>query len=237
MALWLTLSTDYFLHSSPDEIAWQTEAVLGAEGEGQQRTLVLVQRQTARGSTAIFVCTPDRDNLFAHTTAILSQLALNVVEARIQTAGSGCTMNTFLVLEEDGAVVSGARREAEIVGTLTAALSNPAAFEPALPRRLPRRIRHFEGPTRAHFAHDPTNQRTVLYLTTTDRPGLLSLVGQAFALCGVRLISAKIATVGALAEDTFFITDRQDRPLDDPSQRDCIVAALRERLDGAGAAG
>ncbi len=129
-------------------------------------------------------------------------------------------------------MVSGARREAEIVETLAGALADPAAFAPTLPRQLPRRIRHFEGPTRTHFAQDPVNQRTVLYLTTTDRPGLLSLVGEAFALCGVRLISAKIATVGALAEDTFFITDRTDRPLDDPDQRDCIVGALRERLDG-----
>jgi [protein-PII] uridylyltransferase len=231
--LWMTLSTDYFLHSSPDEIAWQTEAVLDAEQAGRQQTLVQVRRQAARGSTAIFVCTPDRDNLFAHTTAVLSQLALNVVEARIQTAGSGCTMNTFLVLEEDGAVVSGARREAEIVQTLADALADPAGFAPSLPQRLQRRIRHFEGPTRTHFAQDPVNRRTILYLTTTDRPGLLSLVGEAFALCGVRLISAKIATVGALAEDTFFITDRMDRPLDDPDQRQRLVGALRERLDAA----
>jgi [protein-PII] uridylyltransferase len=237
-ALWMTLSTDYFLHSSPDEIAWQTETVLAAEGEDAQRTLVEVRRQTARGSTAIFVCTPDRDNLFAHTTAVLSQLELNVVEARIQTAGSGCTMNTFLVLEEDGAVVSGEPREAEIVRTLTEALSDPATrFEPGTPRRLPRRVRHFEGPTRVHFAQDPANQRTVLYLTTTDRPGLLSLVGQAFALCAVRLISAKIATVGALAEDTFFITDRADRPIEDGPLRDCLVGALCERLDGPPGAG
>jgi len=72
----------------------------------------------------------------------------------------------------------------------------------------------------------------VLHVTATDRPGLLSLVGQAFARTGVRIISAKIATVGALADDTFFITDLHGQPIEDPVQLDRIGTALGEHLDG-----
>jgi [protein-PII] uridylyltransferase len=228
--LWMSLSTDYFLYSSPEEIAWQTEAVLGAEPA--ETPLVRVRHQTERGGTAVFICAPEQDRLFALTTALLSQLALNVVAARVQTADAGCTMNTFLVLEEDGSPVSGEHREHEIVETIRHGLANPARVDLSVPRRLPRQIRHFESPARTLFSQDAANRRTVLHLTATDRPGLLSLVGQAFAACGVRLISAKIATVGALADDTFFITDLHDQPIEDPAQLRGISAALAERLDG-----
>jgi [protein-PII] uridylyltransferase len=229
--LWIDLSTDYFLYSSPEEIAWQTEAVLGATCA--EAPMVLVRHQTARGGTAIFICAPDQDGLFALTTALLSQLALNVVAARIQTAGAGRTMNTFLVLEEDGSPVSGDEREREIVDTLRHGLAQRKPMDLGTPRRLPRQIRHFESPARAEFTQDLTNHRTALHLTATDRPGLLSLVGQAFARTGVRIISAKIATVGALADDTFFITDLHSRPIEDPVRLERIAAALGEHLDGS----
>ena len=228
--LWINLSTDYFLYSSPEEIAWQTEAVLRATCA--ESPMVLVRHQTARGGTAVFICAPDQDGLFALTTALLSQLALNVVAARIQTADAGRTMNTFLVLEEDGSPVSGHEREREIVDTLSRGLARRQPVEVGAPRRLPRQIRHFEIPARSEFSQDPANHRTVLHVTATDRPGLLSLVGQAFARTGVRIISAKIATVGALADDTFFITDLHGQPIEDPVQLDRIGTALGEHLDG-----
>jgi len=227
--LWMNLSTDYFLYSSPEEIAWQTEAALTAAGE---TPLVLVRHETARGGTAVFICAPDQDGLFALTTALLSQLALNIVAARVQTADPGCTLNTFMVLEEDGSPVSGEPREEEIIETIRQGLAAPGRVDLGVPRRLPGRIRHFESPARTRFSQDEVNGRTVLHLVATDRPGLLSLVGQAFAACGVRLISAKVATVGALADDTFFITDRHDQPIEDPARLAQIAAALGERLNG-----
>ena len=228
--LWINLSTDYFLYSSPEEIAWQTEAVLGASCA--ESPMVLVRHQTARGGTAVFICAPDQDGLFALTTALLSQLALNVVAARIQTVDAGRTMNTFLVLEEDGSPVSGGEREREIVATLTHGLARRQPIDLGAPRRLPRQMRHFETPARPEFSQDRANHRTVLHLTATDRPGLLSLVGRAFAKTGVRIISAKIATVGALADDTFFITDLHGQPIEQPAQLERIAAAVGEHLDG-----
>ncbi len=50
-------------------------------------------------------------------------------------------------------------------------------------------------------------------LITADRPGLLSRVGRAFADCGIRLWNAKIATLGSRAEDFYYITDLNSKPL------------------------
>jgi [protein-PII] uridylyltransferase len=48
----------------------------------------------------------------------------------------------------------------------------------------------------------------------------------------VRLQNAKIATIGAEAEDIFFITDRQDRPLDPVEQIPCLKQAIHHFVDG-----
>ncbi|MEJ1411402.1 MAG: [protein-PII] uridylyltransferase, partial [Candidatus Sedimenticola sp. (ex Thyasira tokunagai)] len=98
-------------------------------------------------------------------------------------------------------------------------------------RRIPRQLKHFSIPTRIDFALDANNLRTIMKLETDDRPGLLSQVGYAFVDCKIRLINAKIATIGAKVEDTFFITDRENRPISEPSQLQCIEKSIHERID------
>jgi [protein-PII] uridylyltransferase len=41
----------------------------------------------------------------------------------------------------------------------------------------------------------------------------LSKVGQAFRKCGTRLYNARISTIGSRAEDIFYITGPEERPL------------------------
>jgi len=68
-------------------------------------------------------------------------------------------------------------------------------------------------------------------LVTADRHGLLAQVGLAFTICGVNLHAAKIATIGAEAEDTFFITSYENRPLEDPDKLRCLENCIHDRLD------
>ena len=69
-----------------------------------------------------------------------------------------------------------------------------------------------------------------MWLQADDHPGLLAEVGNAFSTCGIRLHNAKIATVGAAAEDVFFITNRENQPLDDPALQECLRNTLSERI-------
>jgi [protein-PII] uridylyltransferase len=68
-------------------------------------------------------------------------------------------------------------------------------------------------------------------LITGDRPGLLSQIGRAFSECNINLQNAKIATLGSRAEDVYYITDRQNRPLSDPAQLECLERAIHKHLD------
>jgi [protein-PII] uridylyltransferase len=48
--------------------------------------------------------------------------------------------------------------------------------------------------------------------------------------CEVRLQHARIATLGAEVEDIFFITDRENRPLQEGPHMDCLRDAVLSRL-------
>jgi [protein-PII] uridylyltransferase len=95
---------------------------------------------------------------------------------------------------------------------------------------MPRQHKHFDAPTKISFYQEPTHNRTAMRLTTLDRPGLLSRVGQAFMVCEINLQHARIATLGAEVEDIFFVTDRQNRPLQEGAQMECLKNAVLSRL-------
>lgn len=228
-AFWLTLSLEYFLHHTWEEIAWQSKTVLTAKEE--DLPLVLLRKSSTRGGNEVFIYTADRDNLFALTTSLLDQIGLNILGARIESTHTGYSLSSYLVLENDGSAVDDLGRREEICATLKDALGNIQIDDITVTRRIPRQMKHFSTPTRIDFVQDGGNQRTIMKLVTDDRPGLLSQVGYAFTACGLRLINAKIGTIGAVAEDTFFLTDREDRPLSDRAQFECLEKAIRERLD------
>jgi len=228
IAHWTTLSLDYFLYHTWEEIAWQTRMILGSTAE--QLPLVLLRKSSTRGGTEIFLYAADRDDLFAITTSLLDQLGLNIVSARIETTHTNLTLNSFLVLEQDGSPVEEVGRREEICDLLRDTLIDPESANLVVSRRIPRRLKHFSTPTRIDFVQDYGNQRTIMKLLTDDRPGLLSQVGYAFAKCKIKLVNAKIATIGAEAEDTFFITDRNYKPLASREQFEVLEKEIQERL-------
>jgi [protein-PII] uridylyltransferase len=86
----------------------------------------------------------------------------------------------------------------------------------------------FNTPTQIAVSVDERNNRSVLELIAGDRPGLLSDVGKVLVQERVELHAAKIMTVGERAEDVFYVTDIEHRPLDpDAAQR------LKDRLSQA----
>ncbi len=226
--LWLNLSIDYFLHASPEEIAWHTETVLAEDRE--PLPVIRIIRKSERGCSEIFLYCKDQPGLFALITALLDRLRLNIVDARIETADDGTTLDTYSVLEENDKTIRSKAREKEIVEKLQRGLNNPESIDLKVQRRIPRQLKHFSVPTRVDFCQDESNQRTIMQLVTSDRPGLLAEVGLVFARCGISLHNAKISTVGAEVTDTFFITDHDNCPLTDPALLRCVEQGILEQL-------
>ncbi len=229
-ALWQTLDNEFFLRYASDEIAVITQAIIGKQDDAFP--LLVIRQRTRRGGSEVFVYTRDQDELFALITTTLDQLGLTIADARILTTRQGYTLDSYIVLEESGEPISSSERLEEIRLALQDRLSNPQPYILPHSRYTPRRLKHFPVPTEVRFSLDGAQRRTVMVLLTQDRPGLLARVGQAMVACGVRVQNAKIATVGAQADDVFFITDRSNQPLDDDRQV-LLRQAILEQLDGA----
>ncbi len=226
---WRSVNPDYFLQNSPDEIAWHTGEILAADPD--ELPLIRIRNKTRQGGTEVFTYGGDEDNLFACSTTLLDQLGLNVQDARLITTDDGYALNSYLVLEEDGNPVLDVSRTEEIFLTLNAGLMAIQDLDLNVSRRVPRHHKHFDTKPRVTFSRDKRRRYTIMRLVASDRPGLLSKVGQAFTECNVRLQSAKIATVGAEADDIFFVTTLDHQPLQDPRQLDCLADAIISRLD------
>ena len=226
--LWMSLSTDYFLQNSVDAIVWHTGLLWPPEQQAEQ-TRVALRYNTTHRCTDIFIYGPDRDDLFAHTTALLDQLSLNVLSARIHTTTAGLSINSYLVLEDDGSQIQGEERLKGIRYYLEDGLNSAEPPQGGL--RIPRQLKSFQMPSKIDFTQDDGRMVTLLQLKTSDRPGLLSMVGQAFAANELRLHNARIATAGAEAQDTFAITDRQDHPITDPKRLAVIAESIKQILD------
>ncbi len=226
--LWSYLSDDYFIRHSPDEIAWQARVM--ARARADKMPMVTVREKANRGGTGIFIYMPDHDNIFSRTTMALDNLGLNIVDARIITSSNGYTLDTFIVLEQTGETVSGRARFKEIKEVLTRELTSLDRPAKRISRIKPRELKSFPIPTRITFSQDKKNGRTIMEVTATDRPGFLSMVGQGMEFCGARLQGAKIATYGERVEDIFFITDYENRMIEDEIKLECLRNSISDSL-------
>ena len=221
--VWAGFPALSFLRHHPQQIAWQTAAILLA---GDKLPLIAVHPLSVRGSTELFVYAPDRDGLFANVTAMLDRLHFSVMEARVLSSPDGKAMDTFLLLEAENQKPASPERADELHQRLQRALAQSAPIMP--PRRsMSRHLKHFQMAPRIDFKQ--ANGRTQMALVCSDRPGLLAAVTQVMMASGVRVHDARIATFGERVEDFFQLTDRNNVPLSE-TQQQRLWQALAERI-------
>ena len=225
---WARFGDEYFLRHSPEELAWHLPAILAAREE--DLPLVLVDTVGGRGTT-VFVYMRDRDHLFALSTGVLARLGLTILDARIHTSADGFVLDSYVVMEGDGSPIRNPHRLEEIGDQLRKVLGDPAVSRIEINRRIPHRLKHFNTPTSIYFSQDETRGRTILELVTADQPGLLSIIGRAFHKRGILLDGAKIGTIGERAEDVFFLTGPDHRPIADESTLEELREVLTRTLD------
>jgi [protein-PII] uridylyltransferase len=226
LRVWADFPQLSFLRHRPEQIAWQTGAIMRARGV---LPLVAVHPLSVRGSTELFVYAPDRDGLFATVTAVLDRLRFSVVESRILSSPTGMALDTFLLLDADSQQPVSIARAEELQQRLQRALVQPVGVQPSK-RGMSRHQKHFQMTPKISF--HAAGDRTQLALIGTDRPGLLAAVAQVMLGTGVRVHDARIATFGERVEDFFQLTDRHNAPLDAGLQ-ERLLQALLQRIGPA----
>ena len=219
---------DYFLQDSTEDIVWQISEILG-HGNSNEPLIIIRDTQTKLGDgfSQIMIYVRSKNDLFAATTAVLEQLSLNVLNARICASRGEFSLSHFIVTDANSqALANDIDRKYQVQQKLVEELDDPEDYPEIIQRRTPRQLKQFSFPTEVTFSNDMINQRTVMEVVTPDRPGLLARIGQALLKHNLSLINARIATLGERVEDVFILTDANGQPLSDAN----ICASLQEDI-------
>lgn len=226
--LWKRMPREYFLRHSSDTIVWHATTILGCSGS--RPPIVSCRYDAQRGVNNVFIYTGDQTNLFAHCASALSQLQLNILDARILETNDNYVLDTFVVLNEQGKPVSNPA-DLDIIENRVLEeiqLGDAPVRQPMV--TIPRALKQFTVRTLVTFEQDGRLQRTLLRLRTTDRPGILANVGQVFMKHNVRLHNARIATFGERAEDVFYITTQDKQSITSEQQLENLRLAIVDAL-------
>jgi len=222
--VWQLCTEEYFLRYRSAEIAWHTEILADSDTESGYGLLDVRKQADGDGVEAVLY-TPRKKRTFAHATAMLDELGMTIVDARIVPMANNFSLDTYIFMELDHRTEIDEARLNKIRRTLTKILATDDTRAAKVTRRAPRQVRMFPTKTVVNFANDISNKRTVMELAAGDRPGLLSTVGQTFIEFEINIENAKILTIGERAEDVFYIVDEKNQPLTDE-----VCNQLRERL-------
>lgn len=234
--LWGELGEEYFLKQQKIDIAWQSEIMLNnIHTITTHQPIIALRPHTdlALDAIQLFVCTPDREDLFATSVCVLDSFGLSVLDATIFSTtifGVPSALDSYVLIDrfakrdEKGRLMSefleNSDRRQELTDKLKNALlgnygdcsqiTGNFAFNTAL--------KHFAVPTKVHSERATTlahQGHHALSLVTKDRPALLATIGQIFRKVGVAVHGARITTLGERAEDMFYISDKNGETLSD----------------------
>ncbi|MDV2468849.1 [protein-PII] uridylyltransferase [Acinetobacter chinensis] len=230
--VWQELGDEYFLKESADEIAWHTRAILQNGDNPAPLVMMRAHRKYAQDAVQLFIYTQDKPNLFATTVAVLDRMNLDVQDARIITAVKAFSLDTYVVLDRFGTLLTDPQREETVTEALVNALSHSDKYPGLMQRRIPRQLRHFDIENTVDITVNEALQQNMVEIATLDHPGLLAKVGGLFMMQGLDIHSAKIATLGERAEDIFFVT-KKDGVLMTDAESETFAALLKSALDEA----
>jgi [protein-PII] uridylyltransferase len=226
--IWQLFDDQYFLRYRSSEISWHTEWLSEIDITSHTRLVDVRRRRTGDGVEAVLF-TPQTQHTFAQVTAVLDELGLTIVDARIGPLKNNSSIDTYVFMESDKRVEIDDARINKILCALSRVLADDDTVF-SVTREVTRQARMFSTQTRVDFSDGPANDHSVLEIVTADRPGLLSSIGKVFIKHGIHISSAKIMTIGERAEDVFYISDLSERPISNEAKQQ-LVFALHDQLD------
>lgn len=201
--LWANLDDVYFMRHTADEIAWHTHELHYRFAESRP---IVSTRTIADNSVQVMVYTPDRADLFTHLVGFFARQNFSVADAKIHTTLNNYALDTFILFSQN--VQRRVLKSLDLL--LLKRLSNFKNFKnsdaPILHTRLSRQLKYFPLKPDIRIVADENKQFYRLYITASDRLGLLYLIAAELNKANIILHSARILTMGERVEDVFLIS-------------------------------
>ncbi|MDY0047108.1 MAG: [protein-PII] uridylyltransferase [Thauera propionica] len=201
--LWSELDAVYFMRHSAEEIAWHTRVLYFRPDADEPVVKARVAEE--EDGVQVMVFTPDQKELFVRLTGFFGRLGFTILDAKVHTTRHGYALDSFM-LQDPGGEASYRDVITLIEHELASYLARPDAIDRPSRGRLSRQVKHFPITPQVSIRADEAGRHYILSLTAADRPGLLFEIAETLSGHGIRLHTAKIATLGERVEDTFLLT-------------------------------
>ncbi len=222
--LWSQLDAEYFLHHDAHEIAWHTRRL--AHLVNVESPIVKARLSRFGEGMQVLVYSPEKTYLFAHICGFFERMNYNIMEAKIHTTRHGYALDSFLIMDASNNKTSYRDVMNFIEYELTLALKNSDVPPVQHAGRISRQLKHFPIQPEVTIKKDEKGNH-VLSLIAGDRPGLLARIAYFMAQHHIKLHRAKVNTLGARAEDIFWISADE---LDDSRHIEALRDALKMQL-------
>jgi [protein-PII] uridylyltransferase len=222
--LWAQLDAEYFLRHEPHEIAWHTRLL--AHRVNSSEPVVKTRLSRIGEGIQVLVYAQDKPYLFANICNFFARMSYNIMEAKVHTTQHGYALDSFQVMDANNSDTVYRDVMNYIEYELTQLLAADAPPSSPHTGRVSRQLKHFPIEPQVNIALDEKG-RSILSVVAGDRPGLLARIAWLLAQHRVELHSAKINTLGARAEDIFWIGGEV---LKKPEAANELCEALRQQL-------
>jgi [protein-PII] uridylyltransferase len=224
--LWSKLEDTFFTNQSVSEIVWLTDLLLTNESPSVKPDN-LIDDKIHR----VAVLAPISFPSFARVTAIIEQVGLNILDIKFNHIENN-NLDIYYFSEPNPKLLVSSMRMSELTDRLNTYIVNNKDKNIILTRKPRREVKSFKPFVRVKCFNNDKNQ-TILELGTLDRPGILNIIANEFEKLQLKLINAKISTLGERVDDIFFITDRDGLAVHE-SNHEKIEQAIEKALALAG---
>jgi [protein-PII] uridylyltransferase len=221
---WATLDRSFFQRFEAAEIGWATRSLWSRVEH--ERPLVRARLSPVGEGIQVLLYAPDKPGLFARITSYFERLGLSIASAKVYTTRNGHALDTLQLLGKTLSLAGHKELLPMIEAELPNLMQSDAPLPPPVTGRSSRLVKHFPIATQVEIRPLKASGRHQVSVSASDRPGLLSRLSRVFWEQGINLHDARIATLGARAEDTFEV----EGPLDLPERRERLTQGIAAAL-------
>jgi [protein-PII] uridylyltransferase len=225
--LWQSFGENYFYKYTEEEIAWQTRLLFSHTTP--KEPIIRVRHRSNGEGIEVLVYQKNTMHIFNKTCHFFDEIGYNIVAAKIFTTQHNYALNLFDLLDANPKSVSyeGLFKfiENELIIRLERNKENKAM---KLSEKSRHAIHHFIDTkiTITQIEKSPIYQLDVI---TDDRHGLLSLISDQLSKEDISINHAKINTLGSRAEDTFLISNKNNKSLS-KIKKDNLIRMLKASI-------
>jgi len=212
---WSTLPSEYYIRNEPYYIAWHASSLLQASGISIP--LVSIRYSERLEGIMIFVFAPETRNLFTQVTAAFDDLDLNILEARLQSSKNGFALYSFRATVPEAQSAQKISYTRSLEKQLRSLILKKKSTSLIRRRSASRALKHFPIEPEVSFSFNHPAYTTV-DVVAQDQLGLLHNVAFILQENDLYLVSARVATFGARAEDIFFVRQHDHTPVTDEAK-------------------